>query len=145
MPDKPPFYEQETNYSCAAACLRMVLASFGIFKPEEEIRVDCDCTLLGTDSDNLVKAARKYRFTRSRKDYLNLTSLQEYIEQGIYPIVYIGVRAYPRPQEHAVVVVEISETSAILHDPERGEISISIEDFEERWNYMRRLTILIEK
>ena len=33
-----PYYEQETNYTCGPACMRMVLASLGIKKSEKDIQ-----------------------------------------------------------------------------------------------------------
>jgi ABC-type bacteriocin/lantibiotic exporter with double-glycine peptidase domain len=147
MPERPHLYEQETKYSCVAACLRMVLSSFSLFKPEEEIREDCDCTIFGTYADNLLKAAKKYGFINSKKDYFNLDRLEEYLKKGCYPIVYIGVRAYPysRPEEHSAVMVEIKTTDVTLFDPARGEITLSREEFEVEWSYLRYLTIIIEK
>lgn len=90
MPAKPPLYRQETEYSCAPACLRMVLASFGLLKTEQELCVLCDCTACGTDAFKLVEAARKLGFTNTRK-YNNLTldELRAELERGLYPIVYV--------------------------------------------------------
>jgi ABC-type bacteriocin/lantibiotic exporter with double-glycine peptidase domain len=146
MPEKPPLYEQETKYSCAPACLRMVLAALGLLKTEEEIREDCDCTILGTFADDLVRVAKKYGFANTRKDYLSLTDLKKQLDLGLYPIVYIGVRAYShsRPEEHAAVVIKINENKINLLDPSRGEIVLSEEEFENQWSYMRLLTIIVE-
>ncbi len=43
MPVRPPYYKQETEYSCMAACLRMVLEHLGVVKTEKELRVLTDC------------------------------------------------------------------------------------------------------
>jgi ABC-type bacteriocin/lantibiotic exporter with double-glycine peptidase domain len=50
MPSKLPFYKQEEPYSCAPACLRMVLAAKGYTVSESALRERCDCTFLGTDT-----------------------------------------------------------------------------------------------
>jgi hypothetical protein len=49
----PPFYKQETRYSCAPACLRMALSALGIDVEESYLRHLTDCTPLG-----VVKAMR---------------------------------------------------------------------------------------
>jgi|GEM_PF-6888188 len=48
MPDQPPFLPQQSKYSCAVACLRMLLAAHGIDRTEEELRILCDCGTEGT-------------------------------------------------------------------------------------------------
>lgn len=67
MPDKPPLHKQETEYSCAPACLKMVLDSFGDIYTEKELRELCDCTydsvflLGGTDPHPFkLKAAAQF-------------------------------------------------------------------------------------
>ena len=58
MAKTPPFYPQETDFSCAVACLRMVLSHLGVSKTEAELREICDCTIFGTAALELVLAAR---------------------------------------------------------------------------------------
>ena len=64
MPDKPRLHKQETNYSCAPACLKMALESLGVTKSEQELRELCDCTFDseflpgGTEEFKLVMAAK---------------------------------------------------------------------------------------
>lgn len=68
MPETPPFDKQETDYSCVPACLRMVLASLGVFKTEQELRELCDCTVLeGTSALKAVDAARASGFKNTQK------------------------------------------------------------------------------
>src|SRR5436853_4878509 len=113
MPDKPRFYKQETDYSCAPACLRMVLEALGVSKTEEELRDLSDCTALATYAFNLVEAARALGFTATRKFNLDLDELKEQLERGFYPIVYVHARLLPdKPlQEHATVVIAIGSTA----------------------------------
>jgi hypothetical protein len=72
---KPPFYRQETRYSCAPACLRMVLGAFGVHADEEQLRHLTDCSPLGTDAFQLIEAARQFGLTASRT--YTLASLEE--------------------------------------------------------------------
>lgn len=147
MPDKPPLYKQETPYSCAPACLRMVLACFEIVETEEKLIVLSDCMPDGTRPLGLIDAAKSYGFKETRKyNQLTLDDLTDMIEQQMYPIVYVGVRlsALSQPEKHAVVVVEIDENGVEVLDPLRGDIVLSREEFESEWGYMRRLTILVK-
>jgi ABC-type bacteriocin/lantibiotic exporter with double-glycine peptidase domain len=63
----PPFYKQETRYSCAPACLRMVLSALGMDVEESHLRHLTDCTPLGTEAFQVIEAARHLGFPASRK------------------------------------------------------------------------------
>lgn len=150
MPDRPPVHIQETPYSCAPACLLMVLSAFGISKTEEELRVLCNCSGVpgweGTLALDLVDAARKLGFTGSRKYRMDLEDLRAELGRGVFPIAYIRTQlGADQPfQQHAVVVVEVSETSVYVNDPWRGEFTFSIPQFTEDWQRMKGLTIIVE-
>ena len=147
MPNKPPLYKQETKYSCAPACLRMVLAYFGILETEEKLIGLSDCMLDGTRPLGLIDAAKNYGFKETRKyNQLTLDDLKYIIEQRLYPIVYVGVRLSPliRPEKHAMVVVAIDENSVEVLDPLRGDIVFSHEEFESEWINTDRLTIVVK-
>lgn len=147
MPERPPFYKQETEYSCVPACLRMVLASLGVIKTEQELREMCDCTTLeGAAALKMIDAARALGFTETRKQNLSLDDLEYELERGLFPITYVGVStsASKLPEKHAVVVVAIEGDQVQTLDPARGEIILSREEFFVEWNAMRRLTVLIE-
>jgi predicted double-glycine peptidase len=122
MPEKPPLYMQETGYSCAPACLRMVLACFGILETEERLIELSDCMPDGTRPLGLIDAAKACGFNQTRKyNQLSLEDLKHIIEQGMYPIVYVGVRLSPlsRPEKHAMVVVAVDENGVEALDPLR--------------------------
>ena len=146
MPDKPTLYRQETDYSCVPACLRMALESLGVSKTEEELRALCDCTALGTRAGAVVEAARSLGFSETRKYNLDIDSLKDQLQQGHYPIVYIYARLLPdsRLENHAVIVIEISESHIKVLDPARGELALPKEEFEREWGFTRRLAILIK-
>jgi len=119
----------------------MVLASRGQIHTESELRSLCDCTELGTDAFNLVEAARSLGFPGTRKYNLTFAELGTELRRGIYPIVYLRTQVL---QEHAVVVMEITEDQVRMLDPTRGEHACSHADFLRDWELMRRLTILVE-
>ena len=85
MAKTPPFYPQETDFSCAVACLRMVLDHLGVSKTEAELREICDCTIFGTAALELVLAARRLGFAASSKHTLTLSDPMELTEHGHVP------------------------------------------------------------
>jgi hypothetical protein len=85
-------YKQETRYSCAPACLRMVLSAWGVDVAEAELRQLSDCSPLGTDAFRLVEAARALGFKATRKYTLaSVDDLARLVDDGFYPIVYIDL------------------------------------------------------
>lgn len=147
MPESPPFYKQETEYSCVPACLRIVLSSLGVFKTERELRELCDCTVLeGTSALKAVDAARVSGFKGTRKRNLTFDDLILELDRGLFPIAYVETLLPPHafPQSHALVVIAIEGDEVRALDPARGEIAFSKDEFMVEWNSTRRLAILIE-
>jgi len=147
MPDQPPFFPQQTKYSCAVACLRMLLASHGINRAEEELRILCDCGTEGTDALRLVDAARQVGLSNTRKYNLTMDELLTEVAQGQNPIVYVKTR-FPNCQfsiQHALLVTGFTSENIVVLDPMTGERSIPLFEFERDWRRMRGLTILCQK
>ena len=146
MPGRPPFYRQETKYSCGPACLRMVLASSGIEVSEEELRDLSLCYSVGVDDFMLVEAARKKGFRKTLKGNLTLDELKDELKHGLYPIVYIKRRSASGflQHKHSIVVVEISEDEVHALDPDLGEIKMPLSEFAEIWQRTRGFTILVK-
>jgi ABC-type bacteriocin/lantibiotic exporter with double-glycine peptidase domain len=140
----PPFYPQETDFSCAVACLRMVLSHLGMFKTEAELRELCDCTIFGTAALELVFAARRLGFAASSKHTLTLADLIELTEHGYFPIVYVvSAPRVPEPDVHSFVVVSASRECIDVLDPQQGPRMLGVDDFLERWSPMNNLAIVI--
>src|SRR3989442_7882841 len=127
-------YKQETRYSCAPACLRMVLSAWGVEVEEAELRQLADCSPLGTDAFQLVEAARALGFTATRKYTLaSVDDLARLVDDGFFPIVYIDlwpIRGGVSGQYHSLVVLSITYESVVVLDPLVGERSIPREDFQ---------------
>jgi ABC-type bacteriocin/lantibiotic exporter with double-glycine peptidase domain len=148
MPGKPPYFPQETDFSCAQACLRMVLAALGETKTEEELReLSGYKEGEGTDSLDLAEAARSLGFFVRRGFYLSLDDLQAYIQEKIYPIVYLHPRLIPSTPAHSVVVIGIAvdEVHLLDPDPENGECTFPKNHFWREWTNSMRMAILVEK
>lgn len=144
MPTPLPFLPQETDYSCAAACLRMVLVSFGIIKTEAELRALCDCTPYGTAAFELARAAQSLGLVNTRKFSLEITDLQGFIEQGRFPIIYTAT--YPHgfvPEVHALVVLAVSAAEVLVIDPKQGQLGLSPATIMEMWKPMRNVAVIV--
>jgi hypothetical protein len=62
-----------------------------------------------------------------------------YIEDGLYPIVFIAL-----PEKHAAVVTGISDAEVRMHDPAVGpDVSIPLEQFVTQFERARRLALVI--
>ena len=144
---KPPFFRQETRYSCAPACLRMVLEALGIHLDEAQLRELSGCSPLGTNAFQLIEAARQLGFTASRKYTLaSLEELESLVAEGFFPIVYVDMwplRGGRSGQNHALVVIAVDPERVTVLDPLVGENGMSREDFQVAWAEMRFLTIVI--
>jgi ABC-type bacteriocin/lantibiotic exporter with double-glycine peptidase domain len=146
MPSKPPFYKQETPYSCVPACIRMVLASFGRELSEAALCVLCDCTSFGTEALNAVDAVRQLSFAGTGKHTLSIDELTAQVRQGLYPIVFVNTLPIDGiTGGHALVVVGIDQTAVAVYDPLHGERHLPRATFESAWAMMHNLTLLIQQ
>ncbi len=144
MAKTPPFYPQETDFSCAIACLRMVLSHLGVSKTEAELRELCDCTIFGTSALELVFAARRLGFAVSSKHTLALADLIELTEHGYFPIVYVVSAPHvPAPDVHSFVVVSATRERVEVLDPQQGPRMLGVDEFLESWSPMNNLAIVI--
>lgn len=150
MPERPRIHKQETAYSCAPACLLMVLESHGVIKTEEELRNLCDCNPVsaggGTYPLGVVDAARNLGFDNAVKcSLMGFNDLLEELEHGLFPIAFIKTRFTPAgPLDmHCVVVVEASTDRVTVNDPWRGDYVFSAEEFEQQWAATHRLVVII--
>ena len=143
MPDEPPFFQQERDSSCVTACLRMVLASYGISKSEDDIIYENQFVDGATPSD-LVRAAMDLGFFRTVKASPTSHELQSWISQGFHPIVWvrrsIGLI-------HTVVVLEIQAEDVRVHDPAGrvGDSRIPQIMFEEERRAARGWAVIIRR
>jgi len=124
----------------------MVLSSFNFDITEADLRARCDCTYFGTDALKAVDALRQLGFSRTAKQTISISELRTLIANGHYPIVYVdllpidGTRA-----THALVVIDVGNTTAIVLDPTRGERQIEIQTFATAWAAQHNLAILVQR
>ena len=106
---------------CGAACLAMVMASYGKWVPLEQIRRDCGVSRNGSNAKNMLRAARNYGFTAEGLR-CEPESLREDIELPC--ILHWNFN-------HFVVLTRFRGRYACINDPARGELRITMEELDE--------------
>ena len=88
----------------------MVLASLGVNRSDEELRIATDCGYAGARGLAIVDAARSEGFTQTKKANLNIEELRGEVERGLFPIAYVATNPSSWLTEpHAVVVIEVND------------------------------------
>lgn len=123
MAKRVPQIMQMEALECGAACLAMVCAYYGKWVPLEQVRADCGVSRDGSSALNVVKAARSYGFD-ARGYRMEPASLRA---QAVFPcIAHWGFN-------HFVVVRGFKGDRVYLNDPARGEVRVSVEEFDEQF------------
>ena len=118
---KVPVIMQMEALECGAASLAMIMAYFGTWYPLEKVRVDCGVSRDGSSARNIVLAARSYGMEASGYRF-ELEALQS---EGQFPcIVHWNF-------EHFVVLRGFRGGYAYLNDPARGDVKVTMEEFDE--------------
>ena len=117
---KVPVVMQMEALECGAACLTMVMAYYGKWVPLEQVRLDCGVSRDGSSAKNILLAARSYGFAvqgyRCEPETLR--------EQIAFPcIIHWNFN-------HFVVLDGFRGKHALLNDPARGEVKVSLEEFD---------------
>ena len=117
---KVPVIMQMEALECGAACLTMVLAYYQKWIPLEQVRVDCGVSRDGSNALNVLKAARSYGLEAS--GYRMEPEMLR--EEGSFPcVVHWNFN-------HFVVLCGFKGNHAYLNDPARGNVKITIEEFD---------------
>lgn len=120
---KVPVVMQLEALECGAACLTMILAYFDKWIPLEQVRSDCGVSRDGSNAKNIIKAARYYDMEANGYRF-EPESLKE---EGSFPcIIHWGFN-------HFVVLDGFKNNRAYLNDPARGEVSVSMEEFDNEF------------
>ena len=125
MARKTPVVLQLEIVECGAACLAMVMAYHKKWEPLERLRIDCGVSRDGSSAKNILLAARMYGFNA----------------QG-YRLEPSRIKTLPMPciihwnMNHFVVLKKINKKYAYLNDPSRGEVRVSIEQFNSSFTGM---------
>ena len=116
---KVPLIMQMEYVECGAASLAMILAYYGKYVPLEQVRRDCGVSRDGSRASNIVSAAENYGMTAQGYRW----SVESVMEKAHFPCIIHWNMA------HFVVLRGFGRNKAYLNDPGRGEITVSMEEF----------------
>ena len=117
---KVPVVMQMEALECGAASLAMVMAYYDKWVPLEQVRLDCGVSRDGSSAANILMAARNYGFEtqgyRCEPEALR--------EEMTFPcIIHWNFN-------HFVVLDGFKGKYAYINDPARGQVKISMEEFD---------------
>jgi ABC-type bacteriocin/lantibiotic exporter with double-glycine peptidase domain len=131
-----PHFQQEFEYSCVAACVRMVLAHYGDSRTEAELRLLLDTQSTGTRAGNVMRLSGTAFEAYLRSS--NLVELQTVLAEHQPPIVFLktgfleywGIDIF-----HTAVLIGFDATTMALNDPyfATAPQTTSSERFAKAW------------
>ena len=118
---KVPVIMQMEALECGAACLAMILAYYGKWVPLEQVRLDCGVSRDGSNMKNVYLAARNYGL-EAHGYKVEVENLKTSVS---YPcIIHWNFN-------HFVVLNGFRNNKAVLNDPARGTVQVSMEEFDQ--------------
>ena len=115
-----PVIMQMETLECGAASLAMILAYHGKWLPLEQVRSDCGVSRDGSKAYNIAKAGRSYGLEVKAHRY----GVDEVKENVTYPaIIHWNFN-------HFVVLCGFTKNAAVINDPARGTIKVTMEEFD---------------
>lgn len=106
---------------CGAACLTMILAYYGRWVPLEQVRADCGVSRDGSKASNVLAAARSYGLAAKGMSF----SVNALAKRSPYPCIIFW------NFNHFVVLRGIKGKYAYLNDPARGQVRVTLDDFNK--------------
>ncbi|WP_051656655.1 NHLP family bacteriocin export ABC transporter peptidase/permease/ATPase subunit [Butyrivibrio sp. AE3004] len=117
---KVPVIMQMEAVECGAASLCMIMAFYSMWVPLERVRVDCGVSRDGSNAKYILKAARNYGFDAKGYRF----EIDEIKRDGIFPcIIHWNL-------DHFVVLKGFKNGYAYINDPARGDVRITMEEFD---------------
>ncbi len=129
-----PLYRQEKEHTCALACLRMVLASYGIDVEESALEDQAHMEPDGTEIGELERLARQFGLVADIQE-ATVEQLQNLLAEGKLPITYIDRALFdlnPRQRAkhsirnaiiHSVIPTRITPGFVTFHDPRQPRVT----------------------
>lgn len=132
-----PLRTQNSQTSCSAACLRMVLAHYGVNKSEEELAKSIGVHKRGAEGDQIEKSAREYGFNAIWKEFAP-EEIMSLLEKEIPVIADVKSFNYPEANKNHWVVIEeidLKNNKVRIADPnvKGNRRYISLAELDERW------------
>jgi len=140
--------QQETQYTCAAACLLAVMRSLKPMPPqvtEKQLARELGCwPVIGAHAKQIVAVARKYGFQSELARFTLMQQARALVDRG-WPII-AQVTSFNRPpQGHFVVITGIAGGRAYLMDPNTpsNRRVIPVGELDQRWNEQDGIGVLV--
>ena len=121
---KVPQVMQMEALECGAACLAMILAYHGRWVPLEKLRANCGVSRDGVKVENVLKAAHAYGLSTESVEI----GAAELANETMLPCIALW------KQGNFVVVAGFRGNYVHLNDPARGQIKVTLAEFEESYD-----------
>lgn len=141
------WYEQEHQASCVAACVRMVLSSFGQALPENEIRHFLGSPRFGLTLGNAAHGLTGASVIAEYHSDWGVDDLRDCLKAGEYPIVGVERRFFGYASAaHAVVLISIRSAEVTVLDPLIGPAlqTYQLNTFERAWQTAGKETLVLQ-
>ena len=120
---KVPVVMQLEMLECGAASLTMIMHYYQKWIPLEQARVDCGVSRDGANAKNIMMAARSYGMEAKAWK----VEPEDLMEEGPFPcIIHWGFN-------HFVVLCGFKRGKAVINDPARGRVQVSMEEFDREY------------
>lgn len=128
-----PYFKQETNFTCSAACMKMILASLGIKKSEKSLAKLIKTTRLhGALHKNFPIIPEKYKLNYIVKRNSSFEELKRLQKEG-YRII-LSYYAFKGTIPHSAILKDINSKFIYLIDPWFGpEHKYPLKRFKKLW------------
>jgi ABC-type bacteriocin/lantibiotic exporter with double-glycine peptidase domain len=141
-----PHFQQELEYSCVAACVRMVLAHHGENRTEADLRLLLDTKPTGTRAGNIIRLSGPAFEVYLRSSHLG--ELQKMLADNQPPIVFLktgSLEYWNMDIFHTAVLIGLDTATVTLHDPyfATAPQTTSLQSFENAWAQMGQLTAIL--
>ncbi len=144
-----PHLQQELDYSCVPACVRMVLAFYGLQVSESQLRALFKTRPGGTSAANVLLRLPELGYTASvyTASFFEMARL---VGEGMPCIVQVWTEHLSYWREiwmHDLVVVGVEGDTVFVNDPAfpGAPKTVAKSEFERAWAAADRLLIRIEK
>ena len=117
---KVPVIMQMEALECGAACLAMILAYYGKWVPLEQVRLDCGVSRDGSKMKNVYLAGVHYGL-EAHGYKMEIDGLKK---NAVFPCIIHW------EFNHFVVLDGFRGDKAVINDPARGKVTVSMEQFD---------------
>lgn len=117
---KVPVIMQMEALECGAACLAMILAYYGKWVPLEQVRLDCGVSRDGSKMKNVYLAGVHYGL-EAHGYKMEIEGLKK---NAVFPCIIHW------EFNHFVVLDGFRGDKAVINDPARGKVTVSMEQFD---------------